>query len=191
MNTRAWIVFLDESGVSLLPQVRRTYAPRGRIPLLRHRLNRKRASMGGALGFHSTDPERGPRLCFHLTPGSYDTAGLIEVLEQIKTFYRGERVVLVRDGPSAHWSRAMRAWAAEQDWLTLERSPAYAPEPNPVELLWSSLKKHELANLAGDHLAAVADATEQGIRRINDNPRLPWSFLAHTRLTLHPLTPLN
>ncbi|WSW10119.1 hypothetical protein OG298_40400 [Streptomyces sp. NBC_01005] len=32
----------------------------------------------------------------------------------------GERVVLVRDGLSAHWSRAMRAWVAEQDWLTLE-----------------------------------------------------------------------
>ncbi|MFI9824360.1 IS630 family transposase [Streptomyces sp. NPDC052013] len=62
VNTRAWIVFLDESGVSLLSQVRRTYAPRGRTPLLRHRLNWKRASMAGALGFHSTDPDQGPRL---------------------------------------------------------------------------------------------------------------------------------
>ncbi|MFI9825646.1 IS630 family transposase [Streptomyces sp. NPDC052013] len=180
VNTRAWIVFLDESGVSLLSQVRRTYAPRGRTPLLRHRLNWKRASMAGALGFHSTDPDQGPRLCFPLKPGSYDTAGLIDVLEQMKMFYRGERVVLVWDGLSAHWSRAMRAWAAEQDWLTLERLPAYAPELNPVELLWSSLKKRELANLAN-----VADATEQGIHRINDNPRLPWSFLAHTGLTIH------
>ncbi|MFJ1869722.1 transposase [Streptomyces sp. NPDC088097] len=132
----------------MLPQIRRTYAPRGRTPLLRHRLNWKRASMAGALGYHSTDPERGARLCFHLKPGSYDTVGLIEVLEQMKVFYRGERVVLVWDGLSAHWSRAMRAWVAEQDWLTMERLPAYAPELNPVELLWSSLKKRELANLA-------------------------------------------
>ncbi|MEU0375300.1 transposase [Streptomyces sp. NPDC006283] len=63
----------------------------------------------------------------------------------MKVFYRGERVVLVRDGLSAHWSRAMRAWVVEQDWLTLERLPAYAPELNPVEWLWSSLKKRELA----------------------------------------------
>ncbi|MFC8015822.1 hypothetical protein [Streptomyces cinereoruber] len=88
--------------MSLRPQVRRTYAPCGRTPLLRHRLNWKRASMAGALGYHPADPERGPRLCFHLKPGSYDTAGLIEVLERIKTFYRGERVVLVWDGLSAH-----------------------------------------------------------------------------------------
>ncbi|WP_450279179.1 transposase [Streptomyces hydrogenans] len=146
------------------------------------------ASMAGALGYHAADPARGPRLCFHLKPGSYDTAALIEVLEQVKVFYRGERVVLVRDGLSAHWSRAMRAWVAEQDWLTLERLPAYAPGLNPVELLWSSLKKREFANLAGNHLADVA---EQGIRRINTNPRLPWSFLAHTGLTLHPPTPQN
>ncbi|SMF36789.1 Transposase [Streptomyces sp. Amel2xC10] len=122
---------------------------------------------------------------------SYDTAGLIEVLEQMKMFYRGEQVVLVWDGLSAHWSRAMRAWVAEQDWLTLERLPAYTPELNPVELLWSSLKKRELANLAGDHLADVADATEQGIHRINHNPQLPWSFLAHTGLTIRPPHPPN
>ncbi|WP_232542990.1 transposase [Streptomyces sp. QHH-9511] len=175
-------MFLDESGVSLLPQVRRTYAPRGRTPLLRHRLNWKRASMAAALGYHATDPDRGPRLCFHLKPGSYDTTALIEVLEQLKAFHRGERVVLVWDGLSAHWSRAMRAWVAEQNWLTLERLPAYAPELNPVELLWSSLKKRELANLAGNHLADVADATEQGIHRINQSQQLPWSFLTHTGL---------
>jgi hypothetical protein len=60
-----------------------------------------------------------------------------------------------------------------------------------VELLWPSLKKRELANLAGDHLADVADATEQGIHRINRNPQLPWSFLAHTGLTIHPAHPPN
>ncbi|MEU5547990.1 transposase, partial [Streptomyces sioyaensis] len=91
-------------------------------------------------------------------------------------------MILVWDGLSAHWSRVMRAWVADQDWLTLERLPAYAPELNPVELLWSSLKKRELANLAGDHLADVA---EQGVHRINHNQHLPWSYLPHTGLTIH------
>ncbi|MET9017801.1 transposase [Streptomyces olivaceoviridis] len=59
MNKRAWIVFLDESGVSLLPQVRRTYAPRGRTPLLRHRLHWKRASMAAALRYHAQTPTAG------------------------------------------------------------------------------------------------------------------------------------
>jgi transposase len=190
LENRAWIVFFDESGVSLLPQVRRTYAPRGRTPTLRHRLNWKRASMAAALGYHAADAGRGARLCFHLRPGSYDTEALIDVLTQVKTFYQGERVVLVWDGLSAHWSRAMRAWVVGQDWLTLERLPAYAPELNPVEMLWSSIKTRELANLAGDHLADVADAAEDGINRICQDERLAWSFLAHTGLEIHP-TPHN
>lgn len=122
--------------------------------------------MAGALGYHSTDPHRGARLCFHLKPGSYDTTGLIEVLEQMKVFYSGERVVLVWDGLSAHWSRAMRAWVAEQDWLTLERLPAYAPELNPVVLLWSSLKKRELAHELGlDHRAGAGTAWRDWVRQ--------------------------
>lgn len=137
------------------------------------------------------DPERGPRLCFHLKPGSYDTTSLIEVLEQIKTFYAGEPVVLVWDGLSAHWSRGMRAWVAEQDWLTLERLPAYAPELNLVELLWSAIKARELAHFAGDHLADVAGAAERGIHRVCSSEQLPWSFLADTGLTIHPRTPQN
>jgi len=46
---RACLVFLDESGVSLLPDVRRTWAPRGQPPLLRHHFNWKRASIAAAL----------------------------------------------------------------------------------------------------------------------------------------------
>ena len=191
LRNRAWIVFLDESGVSLLPQVRRTYAPRGCTPTLVHRLNWKRAGMAAALGYHAADPGCGARLCFDLRPGSYDTEALIGVLEQLKAFYEGENVVLVWDGLSAHWSRAMRAWVEGQDWLTLERLPAYAPEFNPVEMLWSSIKTRELANVAGDHLADVADAAERRINRVCEDDRLPWSFLAHTGLEVHPPTPHN
>ncbi|MFD3537806.1 hypothetical protein [Streptomyces sp. NPDC058664] len=60
-----------------------------------------------------------------------------------------------------------------------------------MELLWPSLKKRELANLAGDHLVDVAGATEQGIHRINQNRQLPWSFLTHPGLTLHLPIPPN
>ncbi|MFD9053625.1 transposase [Streptomyces zaomyceticus] len=60
-----------------------------------------------------------------------------------------------------------------------------------MELLWSSLKKRELANIAGDHLADAAAATEQGIHRTNDNTQLPWVFLAHTGLPIRLPHPPN
>lgn len=79
----------------------------------------------------------------------------------------------------------MRDWVDQQDWLTVEQLPAYAPELNPVELLWANLKTGELANFAGNHLTKVADATGHGINRVCNDEHLPWSFLAQTGLAIH------
>jgi hypothetical protein len=57
----------------------------------------------------------------------------------------------VWDGLPAHRSKLMRAWLHRQrSWLVVEPLSAYAPDLNPVEGLWASLKGVELANLAGD-----------------------------------------
>jgi hypothetical protein len=178
----AWLVFFDESGISLIPPVRRTWSVRGRTPILRHRMAWKRASMAAALGYHP-DSTRA-RLCFHLQPDSYGTDSLIGVLEQLKGVYAGHRVVLIWDGLSSPWSHKMRAHlAAERDWLTVERLPAYAPELNPVECLWANLKGGELANFAGDTVAEVADQAQHGIQRVCDRDSLAVGFLAHTGLS--------
>jgi transposase len=181
----AWIVFFDESAVSLIPPVRRTWSPRGHTPILRHRFGWKKASMAAALGYR---PEgSAARLCFHLQQPSYNTDTLIAVLEQLAGFYTGQRVVLLWDGLSSHWSNRMRAFIDSQhDWLRVERLPAYAPELNPVEGLWANLKDLELANLPTTTLAEVADATEQGIQRVCKSDSLVVGFLAHTGLTLDP-----
>jgi hypothetical protein len=94
----AWIVLFDESGISLIPPVRRTWSVRGRTPVLRHRMAWKRASMAAALGYRSGPDRDGAmpaRRCFHLQADSYDTDSLIGVLEQLAGFYAGQRVVLL------------------------------------------------------------------------------------------------
>jgi hypothetical protein len=179
----AWLVFFDESGISLIPPVRRTWSPRGTTPILRHRMAWKRASMAAALGYHPDGTKA--RLCFHLQPDSYDTDSLIGVLEQLAGFYAGHKVVLLWDGLSAHWSYKMRAHLdAQREWLTVERLPAYAPELNPAEYLWANLKGVELANFAGDTVAEVADQAHRGIQRVCDSDSLVVGFLAHTGLSL-------
>jgi transposase len=181
----AWVVFFDESAVSLIPPVRRTWSPRGHTPVLRHRFGWKKASMAAALGYRPDGSAA--RLCFHLQEPSYNTDALIGVLEQLASFYTGHRVVLLWDGLSAHWSTRMRAFLDSQhDWLTVERLPPYAPELNPVEGLWANLKDLELANLPTTSLAEVADATEQGIQRVCKSDSLVVGFLAHTGLSLDP-----
>jgi hypothetical protein len=183
----AWLVFFDESGISLIPPVRRSWSPRGHTPILRHRVAWKRASMAAALGYRldATGALASARLCFHLQADSYDTDRLIGVLKQLAGFYRGQRVVLLWDGLSAHWSYKMRAHLHEQrHWLKVERLPAYAPELNPVEYLWANLKGTELANFTGDTVGEVADQAEHGIQRVCDSNSLVVGFLAHTGLSL-------
>jgi hypothetical protein len=180
----AWLVFFDESGISLIPPVRRTWSVRGHTPVLRHRMAWKRASMAAALGYHPDGTSA--RLCFHLQADSYDTDSLIGVLDQLKGFYAGQRVVLIWDGLSAHWSHKMRAHLdVQRDWLRVEQLPAYAPELNPVEYLWANLKGRELANFAGDTVAEVADQARRGIQRLCDTDSLVVGFLAHTGLSLN------
>jgi transposase len=77
----------------------------------------------------------------------------------------------------------MRAWLnKQQSWLVVERLPAYAPELNPVEGLWSSLKAVELANLAVPTLAEVIEQAHQGVERVRRTPHLAYSFLRHAGL---------
>jgi hypothetical protein len=77
------------------------------------------------------------------------------------------------------------AWLhTQRSWLVVERLPACAPELNPVEGLWSTLKAVELANLCGPTLGEVIAQAHRGIQRIRTTPHLAYSFLRHTGLSV-------
>ena len=176
-------MFWDESGASLLPVVRRTWAPRGGTPVIRHHFKWKRVSMAAGLCYGSRGG--GAQLAFHHHPDAYDTDSLIGALGELRQFLGGQKATLVWDGLPAHRSLAMAAWLRRQrSWLVVEPLPGYAPDLNPVEALWSSLKVVELANLAGNSLQEVIAAAERGIQRIRDTHHLAYSFLRHCGLSL-------
>jgi hypothetical protein len=56
-------VFWDESGASLLPVTRRTWAPRGHTPLIRHHFKWQRTSMAAGLCYASRGG--GVQVAFH------------------------------------------------------------------------------------------------------------------------------
>src|SRR5215471_6132533 len=116
----ALIVFEDESGSSLLPSVRATWAPRGQTPVLRHRFGWKRLSLAVALVFEpdATDAH----LVFQLRPGAYNGEPLIEFLSDLHQLDPGRRMLVVWDGLPAHRSRSMTDWTNQQRaWLSVER----------------------------------------------------------------------
>jgi hypothetical protein len=169
--------------VSLLPVTRRTWAPRGVTPVIRHRFKWTRASLAAALCYGSRGG--GASLTFHHQVDAYDTDSLIGALEGLRRFLGGQKATLLWDGLPAHRSKAMAAWLRRQrHWLVVEPLPGYAPDLNPVEALWANLKGVELVNLAGKALEDVIAAAERGVQRIRTTHHLAYSFLRHCGLSL-------
>jgi transposase len=98
----------------------------------------------------------------------------------------GGPLVLVWDNLNTHVSKAMREMAAARDWLTVFQLPAYASELNPVESVWSHLKR-SLANLAKRDITQLTALVKTRLRRMQYQPRLIDGFLTGTRLDLTPL----
>jgi transposase len=94
-------------------------------------------------------------------------------------------VVVVWDNLNAHISATMTELIAARDWLTVYRLPPYAHELNPVELVWSHLKR-SLANLAKRNLSQLTALVKTRLRRMQYRPGLLGGFLASTGLDLTP-----
>jgi transposase len=139
--------------------------------------------MAAALAYR---PDRSQaHLVFDFTTGAYDTDSLIEFLDAFHAHFAGEKVTLIWDGLPSHRSAAMTAWIRSQRrWLVVERLPAYAPELNPVELLWGNVKGVELANLCPATIDEARTAAEAGLQRAGTDYQLCFNFLNHTGLSL-------
>src|SRR5258708_23974672 len=98
----------------------------------------------------------------------------------------GGNIVLVWDNLPVHLRAELRAFAAAQAWLRVFRLPAYAPDLNPVEGIWSVLKGGVLANLAVASFGHLVQVIRHGLKKIQYQPGLIDGCLAGTGLTLGP-----
>jgi transposase len=99
-------------------------------------------------------------------------------------------IVVVWDNLNAHISGTMTGLVAARDWLTACQLPPYAHELNPVELVWSHLKR-SLANLAKRNLPQLTALVKTRLKRMQYRPGLLDGFLASTRLDLAPFCNLH
>lgn len=96
----------------------------------------------------------------------------------------GGPVVWVWDNLNVHLTGQLAEFAAaNRTWLTVFRLPAYAPDLNPAEGVWSLLKRsmENLATTSLDHLVGVM---KRHLKRIQCCPRLVERCLTQTGLCL-------
>ncbi|MFE7268331.1 transposase [Streptomyces sp. NPDC057592] len=91
-------------------------------------------------------------------------------------------IVLVWDVLNTHVSRTMRELIAARIWLTVYQLPPYAPELNPVEGVWSLLKR-SLANLTKQNIDQLTVTAKARLKRMQYRPGLIDGLVTKTGLT--------
>jgi hypothetical protein len=110
-----------------------------------------------------------------------DYAALLDAAHQ----QLGGPIVLVWDNLNTHVSTVMAELIAARPWLTVFRLPPYAHELNPVEPVWSHLKR-SLANLTKHTIAELTVLVKTRLKRMQYRPGLLVGFLTSTGLQFGP-----
>ena len=154
--------------MSQKPHRCRSWAPRGKTPILPFNFNGQRLSVSAGLTL--------PNFHFRLDPGAIRQA---EVIDFLKALVRQieKPLLIVWDRLSAHRGRLMREFIElSEGHIVTEYLPAYAPELNTVEYIWSYRKQHELGNVCPKDYVELSRRARRALRRMQRKPRLVTAF---------------
>jgi hypothetical protein len=181
---QAHVVFLDESGFSLTPSVRRTLAPRGQTPVLECWDRRDKFS---AISCITLSPLEGrPGLYFELLPlnQTVHAEEIVAFLKELRRQLRGPfTVVWDRHGIHSK-SRAVKAFLAKHSEVVVEDFPGYTPDLNPDELVWGWTKYGRLSNLAAWNADELRDRVLDALIDLKFQPRLLQAFIGHAGIPM-------
>jgi transposase len=162
-------VYVDESGFYLLPFVSRTWAPRGQTPVIEEKAGKEHLSLIAAMAPNG-------QLYVGGQDRAYNSEDVVGFLEYLCRRYRRKNLILIWDGATIHRSQAIKVFLARKKGrIHLVALPGYSPELNPVELLWSQLKR-ELKNRAFLSLADLAEVVKEKIEEVRKDKELLISF---------------
>jgi transposase len=157
------IAFIDETGVSTRPHRVRTWAPRGKSPVIRETFGWMSLSIIGAISLW--------RILFRIHPGAIKGPQVVDFLQVLARHTR-QPLMVIWDGAPIHRSRLVMDYIASAGGkIVVERLPAYAPEFNPAEYIWAHLKQHEIGNLLVKEAWQLSHHATAARRKMRGKPR--------------------
>ena len=171
---------MDKSGFLLIPNVRRTWAPRGQTPHFYHWFKQDRISAFGALSVSPSRRHVG--LYMQFRSHSLKNEDVKIFLQYLFRHLRGS-AVLLWDRGTIHRQHSIRPFLDTYPRVHSEFFPAYAPELNPAEHIWnrtdfalsnsiSSSQSHLRGRLHG--ITRRLRTSQQRLRACIHASRLPW-----------------
>ncbi|MFJ5548583.1 transposase [Streptomyces sp. NPDC093225] len=174
----------------MTPPTSRTWSRRGTTPVIRVRGRSQRRFSIAALCCYKPG-ERSHLIYRPKRHGDHKSGGrksfawteyrdlLIAAHQQL-----GGPVILIWDNLNVHKDRRMRAFIDTQDWITAHYLPSYAPDLNPVEGIWSVLRRTTQANTAFTDPDHLMRRLRRGLRQIQYRSDIIDGCLTGTGLTL-------
>jgi transposase len=170
------LLFFDESGLLMAPLVRRTWALRGRRPIIRQRgRHREKISVAAALWLSADGEPEGVSYRM-IANGYFNNVAVASFLTDLLAEAK-DGCTVVWDGGNMHRGQPIQnVLAAAKDRLELVRLPAYAPMLNPVEQLWNWLKYTRLCNYAPLELSDLHARAQRELKNVQRNRSRMRSF---------------
>ncbi len=113
---------------------------------------------------------------FRLYAGAVRSSQVVDFLKALVGSLRGP-LLLVWDRLPAHRSRMVQNYMASlQQRIVQAYLPAYAPELNPVEYIWSYWKQHELPNVCPKDYWQLSEGARRTLKRMRRRPCLITAF---------------
>ena len=135
---KAEIYFWDESGFRADAVQGKTWAERGKTPVIARPGQRQGVSAASAVNSKGA-------FWFATYQGGLNGALFVDLLKRLM-YRRKKPLHLVVDGLPAHKNKVVKDYVASTDGrLTLHFLPGYAPDLNPDELVWSYAKRTGVA----------------------------------------------
>ena len=164
---------IDESGFLLIPNVARTWAPRGCTPRVYHLYKHDRLSAITALTVSPRRHHLG--LYLHFQDRAFDGLDVRAFLSALRRHLRGP-IVILWDRGSIHRRREVTALLQQHPRVQVEYFPAYAPELNPAEFVWTRGDRN-LANSAPRNVRELRQLLHRSYRRLRGSQRLLWACI--------------
>jgi putative transposase len=175
----ATLVFVDESGFSLVSLLKRTWAPRGQTPTIRTSIeHHERVNLIGAL---CVSPRK-RKIKLHLQSYRRSLSGdeVIAFLKHLLRCITGP-IVLVWDKHPIHSRRKVQAFLAHHPRLHVYEFPTSAPELNPTELVWTQVNEYT-ASTAPHNGTELRANVLAGVARTRHSPVRLWACIFASEL---------
>jgi transposase len=159
----AMIHWGDETGISNQDPIGRSYAPKGKTPVITRAAKRMTRSMISAVS------NRG-LMRFMLYQGALNAAGFIAFLRRLIRD-AGRKVILIVDNLQVHKAGRVQAWVASHAHaIELRYLPSYAPDHNPSEYLNNDLKQKLRQQRPPGSEEELVERTRAVLRAIQRSP---------------------